>query len=585
MITNLKKYIIFINIIIFLILPYNLANVENEGYNYNVFLSILIICISFSIFTIFFFYFLIKIFKNFNINIYKYIEIFIKFSLLWFFIIGIFFPVTGEHDAFLNLNVSIKGKYIILSKFFLVIILFYFFEKYKASKFIFKFIIIYIIINLLLITSKIDFNFDTEKLEASKINKFGNKNLIVLSFDGISDVKMFDEIQNNRELKRNLKDFIFFKDVVSAGPFTKASLNAEITGNLENFNNPELNFDNILNDKNLDVSVYNTYYHLVSDKKNTLQEGEYKNYSNNYELNKFLKIYFLGSVGRWGTYLSIPIVEKIFYKDYYKKFTNIISFNKINQIDPFKKIDTPSQIGLFEFDLIFNEINLDKNLENVIRMFHFSFSHWPVNVNENCEEVEFLENADSNDHESIVIKCISQKIITFLSLIKKNKIYNNSMIVIKSDHGKPNYVELIYNKSFIETFTTKTYNNYYSNYPYNLKINDSFYWGYGRYKPFLMIKNSNTINEELKTSDKQVFIHDLSATYCNFFYNKNRCTKYNRNNLIENENLFKSYNYDIILPINKYSFQNLNHFEIDKIKNTKPLLDFLLEKKFILNDK
>ena len=283
--------------------------------------------------------------------------------------------------------------------------------------------------------------------------------------------------------------------------------------------------------------------------------------------------------------MSIPIVEKIFYKDYYKKFTNIISFNKINQIDPFKKIDTPSQIGLFEFDLIFNEINLDKNLENVIRMFHFTFSHWPVNVNENCEEVEFLENADSNDHESIVIKCISQKIITFLSLIKKNKIYNNSMIVIKSDHGKPNYVELIYNKSFIETFTTKTYNNYYSNYPYNLKINDSFYWGYGRYKPFLMIKNSNTINEELKTSDKQVFIHDLSATYCNFFYNKNRCTKYNRNNLIENENLFKSYNYDIMLPINKYSFQNLNHFEIDKIKNTKPLFDFLLEKKFILNDK
>ena len=585
MITNLKKNIIFINIIIFLILPFNLAIFENEGYNYNIFLSILIICISFSILTIFFFYFLIKIFKNFNINIYKYIEIFIKFSLLWFFIIGIFFPVTGEHDAFLNLNASIKGKYIILSKFFLVIILFYFFEKYKASKFIFKFIIIYIIINLLLITSKIDFNFDTEKLEASKINKFGNKNLIVLSFDGISDVKMFDEIQNNHELKKNLKDFIFFKDVISGGPFTKPSINAEITGNLENFNNPELNFDNILNDKSLDVSVYNTYFHLVSNKKNILQIGKYKNYSNNYKLNKFLTTYFLGSVGRWGTYLSIPIVKTVFYNKYYKKFSNIISFNKINQIDPFKKIDTPAKIDLFEFDLIFNEISFDKNLENVVRMYHFTFSHWPININENCEEVKSIEKVNSNYQENIMIKCISQKIIKFLNLIKKNKIYNNSMIVIKSDHGKPNYVELIYNKSFIDTLKIKKYNNYYSTYPYNLKINDSFYWGYGRYKPFLMIKNSNTINEELRTSDKQVFIHDLSATYCNFFYNKNRCAKYNRNNLIENENLFKSYNYDIMLPTKKYSFQNLKHFEIDKIKNTKPLLDFLLEKKFILNDK
>ena len=217
-------------------------------------------------------------------------------------------------------------------------------------------------------------------------------------------------------------------------------------------------------------------------------------------------------------------------------------------------------------------------------MYHFTFSHWPIVINENCEEVRLLKNVNSNDQESIMIKCISKKIIKFLDLIKKNKVYDNSMIIIKSDHGKPNYVELIYKTNFLQTFKETTYNKYYSTYPYNLKINDSFYWGYGRYKPFLMIKDANTINEDLKISDKHVFIHDLSATYCNFFYDEKDCEKYDRNNLAQNENLYKNYNYDIMLPVKKYSFQNLNDFKIYDITNTKTLLESLLEKKLLLNN-
>ena len=183
-----------------------------------------------------------------------------------------------------------------------------------------------------------------------------------------------------------------------------------------------------------------------------------------------------------------------------------------------------------------------------------------------------------------MIKCISKKIIKFLNSIKKNKIYDNSMIIIKSDHGKPNYVELIYKTNFIQTFKKTIYNKYYSTYPNNLKINDSFYWGYGRYKPFLIIKNANAFNQELKFSEKHVFIHDLSATYCNFFYDKNDCKKYNRNNLAQNENSYKDYSYDIMLPIKKYSFQNLSDFKIYEITNTKTLLESLLEKKLLLNN-
>ena len=579
--SNLRINIIFINIIIFLVLPFNFANVVNYDYSIIIFLSVFLICIFLSLLSLFFFYFLINVFKIFKINISLYTEIFIKFSLLWIFLTGIFFPVVGEHDAFLNLNLSVKGKYIILLKFFLILILFYILEKYRKSKYFFKFIIVYIIVNLIFVIFNIHLNSNNEKFKFSKINKFGNKNLIVLSFDGISNTKMFDEVQNNFELKKDLKDFIFFKDVTTGGPFTKPSMNTEINGNLENFQNSKISYDNILNDENLDVSVYESYSKFVLNKENTLNKGEYKNYSNNYKLNEFLTTYFVGSVGRWATYLSVPLVESIFYQQYYKDFSSLISFDKIDQIDPFQIIDTPGKIDLFEFDLIFNESTYDSDLENVVRMYHFTFSHWPIVVNENCEEVRLLKNIKSYDQESIMIKCISKKIINFLNLIKKNKVYDNSMIIIKSDHGKPNYVELIYKTNFLQTFKKTSYNNYYSTYPDNLKINDSFYWGYGRYKPFLMIKDANIVNKELKISNKHVFIHDLSATYCNFFYDKSDCKKYNRNNLVHNENLFKDYNYDIMLPVKKYSFQNLSDFKIYEITNTKTLLDSLLERKII----
>ena len=67
-------------------------------------------------------------------------------------------------------------------------------------------------------------------------------------------------------------------------------------------------------------------------------------------------------------------------------------------------------------------------MNDTVRMYHFSFSHWPVLVNENCDEVRNME-ADSFEHENIVLKCVAKKIIKFDNLLKshlKNKEKNNA---------------------------------------------------------------------------------------------------------------------------------------------------------------
>ena len=194
-----------------------------------------------------------------------------------------------------------------------------------------------------------------------------------------------------------------------------------------------------------------------------------------------------------------------------------------------------------------------------------------------------IRETNSQEHESVIIKCISKKIIKFINKLKEKEIYNNSMIVIKSDHGKPNYAEKSYTSNWLEFFKKKKLNSYYFEYPYNLKINGSFHWGYGRYKPFIIIKDKNTIHDEIKFFDKQIFIHDLSSTYCNFFYKIKDCKNYKTNNLVSDHELFEQYVYDIMLPTKKESFKfNKDSFDIYNISNNQSFLNFLKQKKINL---
>ena len=132
-----KINLILINLLIFIIFPFNLANLENYTAQFNIFLSIFLIAIISSTFLIIFFYILKKIFTKFDIYIFHYFENFIKFSLLWIFLTGMFFPVTGDHDAFLNLSISLGGKFVIILKFLITILIFYILEKTKLSKIFF----------------------------------------------------------------------------------------------------------------------------------------------------------------------------------------------------------------------------------------------------------------------------------------------------------------------------------------------------------------------------------------------------------------------------------------------------------------
>ena len=573
---NLKNLnIFFVCLLIFVIIPFNLSTKSAYDYDINLVFTLILITFLVSLIIIFFFLFIKK--KNHQSRL----EIILRFILFWVFLSGIFLPITGAHDPFFNISLSINKKLEIILKSILIISFFFIVIKFDKKSFFFRFIYIFIILNFFFIIFNI--KKDIEIKYENKLNYFGKKNLIVISFDGISGYNLNKEISENLLLKKELKDFKFFKDVVSGAPYTWSSMNIELNG--EFIEEKEQGYyNNILNIQDIDALTYN-YYQFSTLKEKALNKGKFKNYNKNFKTNYFIQNFFISSVGRWSSPLGVFIFEKLPFQKLYKSFLNSIFFYESNKLNPFDKVNTIFNLDLFEFDLIFQNIVNDKDLQNVVRMYHFSFSHWPIVIDENCKEIKSLKSSiRSFDHENIVIKCISKKMIKVLNNLKKNGLYNNSLIIFKSDHGKPNYVERNYSQTITDLFKPKKYNKFYDKYPLNQKINDSFYWGFGRYKPFLLLKKPQHINDEIIISNKQVFLHDLSKTYCEFFNVKNECGLQNRNNLLNEETSFKNYKYDIYLPIKKYTGTDITSMQKYDFNSNISFYDSLKLNKIKLND-
>jgi len=556
-----------LSLLIIVTIPLNLARSVNTTYSIELFISLILVALTLSLILIIFSILIKNILLK--INIYSTFSFLIGFLLLWVFMTGNFFPVTGIPGPF-SLDLSVRLRYIILIKLVLITLFYFFLIKKDRNNYFFRFIYVFVLLNIILLSLNVKNDIKTHKHKYS-LSDFGSKNLIVLSFDGLSGHKLYEEVIKDKKFYRSLKDFKFYKNTVAGAPHTRPSISIEINGKLLESNDP----NNILNQKNINTLVYGTYASSLLDES---REGFLQDYSMAFKTNNFFQKFIIQSTGRWATPIIVILIEPLIYLEIYTDFINLISFNNYNKPNPYNFIKSPSNINLYEYDIIFDNVTYNKNLNNVIRMYHFPFTHWPMKVNENCEEIKsFFDSISSYEHESIILKCVSKKIIKFINNLKNKEVYNNSMIVIKSDHGKPNCIERTHTKNKVSDFFGQSCSKYYENYPYTEKLNNNFYWGFGRYKPFIMIKDINQMQDEIEISNKQVFLHDLSATYCNFFFKLDECDYLNKNNLAEDEGQFSINDYDIYLPKLEFPLSTTQHDSQKKytMTNDVTFLDFI----------
>ena len=390
-----------------------------------------------------------------------------------------------------------------------------------------------------------------------------NKNIFVISFDGIPGKTVSDIIKNNKNYSSELKDFIIFENAVSQAPATEASLIGDIYGtqdykaiggSMKTVKAALLKEDLSLEitSKHIDDSFQYGYpgYEISKMEINSPIVSEFK---------KFDTVHFFAYpiIRIWTSY-GLRVLN---IKEYLFNFAKNIAFTQskydlLNQLQEHKGPTWAkgNVMGLSMFDSFVSNISTsDKNTS--LRYLHLTFTHFPILLDETCkyranDKVWFDNNQNENGIKNNSV-CGVNKFIDFLHKLKKLGIYDKSLIIFKSDHGKPT--------------------QYYSKPPYNLMINGQKNWGYGRYRPTLMIKDyeTNYLNPVFKS--KLVLLNDIAKTICEKSGVDTDCQIFNGVNLLGDSLINDEPYFIYVVKDAKGSFEYDTHISV-KIPSRKNTL-------------
>lgn len=251
-----------------------------------------------------------------------------------------------------------------------------------------------------------------------------NRNFLILLVDCV-DSREFEKVVNETDSDYVFEDFTYFPDTMSTYGFTRDSVpyifsgiwyEAETPYNqyYENaFNNSKL-FSMMKRD-NYDINVYDEELMISNNKKYDVKNVEL--------VNSKIDLYSLFKQEvKYDLFKYLPFGLK--------KYSSIETLNyskckKLNKND--------SEYDIFSWNNVFNyehwnKINLQKN--NYFHFLHIEGAHFPYDLNKNLEKLTDETNYD--DKLGATISMID----TYLTRIKDSGMYDNSVIIILSDHGQ-----------------------------------------------------------------------------------------------------------------------------------------------------
>ncbi len=429
------------------------------------------------------------------------------FLLSWIVFAGFVFPTVQSNGMIEASETFIDNKNIILVLSLSLICSLMVLTKFKLAPVIFCIIIIAIS----LVQSLPVFLGACKKTEnpTGCIEVSTERNIFVISFDGIPSIVVRNILADNSELSDVFKDFVFFPNAVSQAPATHASIRSELYGNR--------NYHAIaLSNKDVD-SLLHPNILLINNVKDSFTYGSY----NSYNLNNRNKIeplsfsftteqektsYHLYWIALLSARIGTPELPRILKEmGIYDFIMNWVASSNgadmayssklYNYVGPAWKKSYIRHIQ--DYYWIVDNLVATKN-ELSIRYMHFLHSHYPVDFDEQniFRSDDPVWYKDNQNYRGLYNQCVGV-LLQFKTLIDKLKeldIYNKSLIVFKGDHGKPAI--------------------YYDFFPNDLRINGNELWGIDRYMPLLMIKDYSCNKDHITYNSDLVTIGDLAKTLC-----------------------------------------------------------------------
>lgn len=481
--------------------------------------------------------------------------IFSLFCLYWIVLSGLLFPLSISTVMVEPVKIPVDKFNLFLLSVTIIILLAI--AQTKIKKFITIFISVTLITSAIpsiisiyksdiIIANILEANSLKTKIENNQSLQISNKrNIFVISFDGIPGRIITNILKENESFASELKDFIVFDNAVAQAPATEASMMGELYGTLDfkaKGKSVDLVKETLYKDGSRDKLItkhildsYHSGYHGYGIKPILVPFDTEIKSNNKLETLNFFK------------YPIVRIWTSHFLKhlDWEKNLSPFRKFILPQSNNPELNIRLSNHKGAkwdvknIQSILLFNKITsslsvVEKKLS--VRYVHTTFTHFPVDFDENCkyksDEKSWFKNYQNEKGIKNQSICAVKKFIEFINKLKDLKVYDNSTIIFKSDHGKPS--------------------NYFDNYPQNLRINGSPYWGYSRYRPALMIKGYNSVYSHINYKKELVLINDIAKTLCEIADIKLDCTHFKGANLLETSQEFDE-PYYIYVPKDKNS--------------------------------
>jgi len=375
-------------------------------------------------------------------------------------------------------------------------------------------------------------------------------NVLVLSFDGLAGVVAKQVLEEHPDLKVALKDLIFYDNAVSLAPATGASLRAEVYGNV-NFrllSNQSLELASKLKDQvnsiqreqanGADVATYGIYSAFNNVSKDAIAPGSLRDKEFGERASSIFEFYpYIAA--RVGTAHAASFVRNALLRLKKQYLHDITSERLASHQGP--SWDALNNLQSDDLVMFTDKLHIAGDKRSV-RYLHLLHTHFPVDLDENCN-YRSADKAwfDSNQNYQGLINethCALKQTATVIEKLKALGIYDKTLIVVKSDHGAP--------VSYLKTS------------PEDYMINDHPMWGYNRYRPLLMLKLPDQVNETLTYNSKLASLSDLAKTLCIHAPGDQHCEQYKGLDLLD----LDAKDLDPLLHVNIVKDKN-SSFEFD----------------------
>ena len=342
-------------------------------------------------------------------------------------------------------------------------------------------------------------------------------NIIHILLDEISGSSSKEILSKEHVLANSFSGFLYYDNTAAIFPTTIMSVPAMVSGTpyqdgafvddffRESFQNSQML--NLLEEKNYDIKLHTLNFYCKY-----FSEGECSTAGHLGVGYKNAKRDYIQTLNM-GTFLAVPdIIKSAIYRDGNWFFGSGLKGDNLS---------ADNQYMLDEFDFILDRLSTGGN-KPTYRFFHSLLTHSPIKFNKRCKA--YSKNPERS-YESYLPQdeCGLRLASKVVKKIQELGVYDNTMIIISSDHGRP-FVRKELQQAFNLTYALN-----------NQTIANSWHYGYSHatlmVKPFNSTKRFEMTDDPaslldipyfiMASANDQIHIPEFERVYTYYRWSKN----------------------------------------------------------------